>query len=76
MQQSKFEVAKTLHKAAFELDNAKQDWSDVDQSWFDEFVAKTYGVADSLAGNRADELPKFTCESSEGCHGGPGWEKI
>lgn len=76
MQQSKFEVAKTLHKAAFELDNAKPDWRDVDQSWFDEFVAKIYGVADSLAGDRADELPKCTCESSEERNGGPGWEKI
>ncbi len=59
MNSDKFEVAKKLAEAACALDSGKMAWPDVDQAWHLAFAEKMYGVAETLAGDRKEELYKF-----------------
>lgn len=61
MQNSKFEVAKKLAEAACALDTEKGAWPDVDQAELLAFSEKMYDRAETLAGDRKDELYGKVC---------------
>lgn len=65
MSHDKFAVAQKIADAAFALDEAKGTWPGADQLWYLGFVEKMYAVAETLAGDRVEELYESPPESEE-----------